>query len=1330
LIAVLSGSIFVCEAAINQLLPIYIHWAGWISALANASVLIIVTLPLLYYFAFRPLNVLTSRLRNSEERYRDTFDRAAIGIAHVSPAGNFLHLNDRWCEIVGYTREELMAISFQALTHPDDIHNSLTHLRALLANERREFSTEKRYLRKNGETIWVNLTVSLVRESTGAPSYFISVVEDITQRKHVEEALAESEQKHRSLFETMSQGVIYFNDQGTILSANPAAEQILGMCKEDLHGKFFLNTSWHVVLENGAEISEADHPVAVAARTGKPVVHSIVGILNQQTHTRQWLSIAAVPLFHPGEQKLFQIYSTFEDITNRMRTEKEIADALNYGRTIVETSPIGIITFDENGNAISANPAAAMIAGTTVEQLLTQNYRSLESWKRSGMLGAADSAFTSGQEKSIEVHHLSTFGKETWVSARFVPFTYKGRKNLLSLLSDITERKRAEEDVRRSEGQYRQLFDQMLSGLIVCEVIYDESGKPNGHKFVSANLSFEKLTGFSIDFLIGKTNLDVDTGWPPEVAERFYTVAMTGEPIEYERFNETLGRYFETRVFSPRRGQFANIFTDITERKRAEKALRESEERYRNLFDNAPVGVLQTNSEGKISRANNEFAHILGYADAEEVKELVNGSTSVASLYLPPDRRVHLMKQALQKPGTWIHAEELLRKKDGGTITAKLTIRAIPEFDDQVEGFVEDITERTIAETQLSKLSLAVEQSPTSIFITDVHGNIEYANPKFSQVTGYSLEEILGKNPRILKSGEMPDNEYKRLWETIMAGKEWRGEFHNKKKNGDLFWESASISPVKNADSVITNIVAVKEDITERKQAEETKREDNLMLELAMNAAEMAWWKMHIPTGSISFERRKAEMLGFPPEQFHHYKDFMALIHPDDYEKTMNAMRQHFDGTKDKYEAEYRIMTKSGEYKWFYDVGRIMRKDPNGKPLSVAGLVINISKRKYAEEALRQAQKLESIGSLAGGIAHDFNNVLGGIMGYTDMSLRYAEKDSILEKNLLKVLKATDRAKQLIQQILTFSRKANPHKSVIFIKPIIMEVLELLKASIPSSVIIESVLHKNTRPVLADPVKIHEALLNLATNAVHAMDRKGTLMIRLYSEHVDRGLFGHTGEITPGEYSVIQVSDTGCGMDTITLSKAFEPFFTTKAVGEGTGMGLSVVLGVVQLIGGDIRIGTEVGIGTTFKLYLPASDEVASSASIDDDQTSLHGTERILFVDDEQMLMDTAIDLLTSLGYNVTGIGDSIQALSFMQEHGDDIDVLITDQTMPGMSGLELAKEVLAVRKDMPIILCTGFSNELNPDRAAAIGVKHIVMKPFRYNEIAKIIREVINNRK
>ena len=251
-----------------------------------------------------------------------------------------------------------------------------------------------------------------------------------------------------------------------------------------------------------------------------------------------------------------------------------------------------------------------------------------------------------------------------------------------------------------------------------------------------------------------------------------------------------------------------------------------------------------------------------------------------------------------------------------------------------------DLSDRRRAEEQLGKLSLAVEQSPASIVITDTRGCIEYVNPKFTQVTGYTLEEVAGRNPRILKSGETRPEEYRGLWETLTAGKEWRGEFHNRRKNGELFWEFASISPVKNKQGLITNFLAVKEDITERKRG---------------------------------------------------------------------------------------------------------------------------------EEALRQAQKLNSIGTLAGGIAHDFNNVLGGIIGYTDMSLRHAEKGSVLEKNLLKVLKVSDRAKHLIQQILTFSRKVNAQTAVTSIRPVVAEVLELLTASLPSSVLIETDVRADTKPVLADP---------------------------------------------------------------------------------------------------------------------------------------------------------------------------------------------------------------------------------------------------------------------
>jgi two-component system, cell cycle sensor histidine kinase and response regulator CckA len=389
-------------------------------------------------------------------------------------------------------------------------------------------------------------------------------------------------------------------------------------------------------------------------------------------------------------------------------------------------------------------------------------------------------------------------------------------------------------------------------------------------------------------------------------------------------------------------------------------------------------------------------------------------------------------------------------------------------------------------------------------------------------------------------------------------------------------------------------------------------------------------------------------------------------------------------------------------------------------------LMTDVTDRKRAEEALRQGQKLESIGTLAGGIAHDFNNVLGGIMGYGEMSLKYAEKDSKLEKNLLKILKATDRAKHLIEQILTFSRKTDSKMTITAVRPIIREVLDLLRASIPSSVIIDSNLDKNTKPILADPTKIHEAILNLATNAVHAMNRKGTLTIKLYAKSLDQKLYGQVGEIAPGEYTAIEVADTGCGMDPTTLVKAFEPFFTTKPVGEGTGMGLSVVLGVVQSIGGDIQIQSEVGKGTTFTLYLPVVEESPTEASDAESLAQLTGTERILFVDDEQMLIEMGEDMLTSLGYKVTCISNSLEALQFVREKGNDIDVLITDQTMPGMTGIELAKEVMKIRNGLPIILCTGFSSELNPERAMAIGVDHVVMKPFRINEIGRAIRAVM----
>ena len=459
---------------------------------------------------------------------------------------------------------------------------------------------------------------------------------------------------------------------------------------------------------------------------------------------------------------------------------------------------------------------------------------------------------------------------------------------------------------------------------------------------------------------------------------------------------------------------------------------------------------------------------------------------------------------------------------------------------------------------------------------------------------------------------------------------------------------------------------------------------------------------------------------------------FLEFIHPDDIElvKTNYRNRQKGDVAVPRY--QIRFLKKDKHITWVEVSG--VRTEWEGHPATI-NFLTDITERKQAEEdlrqieaRLRQSEKMEAIGTLAGGIAHDFNNVLGGIIGYTDMSLDLVEKDSVLEKNLRKVLTASDRAKQLVQQILTFSRQGKSKKSVIPLRPIIKEVLELLKASIPSSVIIKSELGENSKPVLADPTKIHEMLLNLSTNAVYAMKRRGTLTVRLYDATLEHELYGQEGKIPPGEYEVIEISDTGCGIDSQTITKIFNPFFTTKPVGEGTGMGLSVVLGVVQLHGGGLQVESEPGKGSTFRIFLPITGELESEIAGDDAAVCRGGTERILFVDDEKVLVEIAKENFSTLGYTVTGMADSVEALKFIKANTAAIDLIITDQTMPGMTGMELAKAALKIRKDIPIILCTGYSSEATTESVAAIGISRFVKKPLLRREFAGIVRGVLDN--
>jgi CheY-like chemotaxis protein len=369
---------------------------------------------------------------------------------------------------------------------------------------------------------------------------------------------------------------------------------------------------------------------------------------------------------------------------------------------------------------------------------------------------------------------------------------------------------------------------------------------------------------------------------------------------------------------------------------------------------------------------------------------------------------------------------------------------------------------------------------------------------------------------------------------------------------------------------------------------------------------------------------------------------------------------------------------------------------------------------------------MEAIGTLAGGIAHDFNNILSAVIGYTEIALADVPEDTSQHRNLQEVLKAGSRARDLVKQILTFSRQTEQELKPVKINQIIRESLKLLRASLPATVKISHDIQSDSA-VLADPTQIHQVIMNLFTNAAHAMrSTGGQLKIDLSDVVLDESFIEQHPYLSPGVYLKLRVIDTGHGMEKAILDRIFDPFFTTKERGEGTGMGLAVVLGIVKSHGGTITVESELEKGATFNVFLPVilqevDHDIQTKGPI---QT---GTERILFIDDEKSLVDLGQQILERLGYKVTIRTSSLEALELFMEQPDKFDLVVTDMTMPNMTGDELAAKLMSIRADIPVILCTGYSERISRERAQELGIKEFILKPIVMRELAKTVRSVLD---
>ena len=597
-------------------------------------------------------------------------------------------------------------------------------------------------------------------------------------------------------------------------------------------------------------------------------------------------------------------------------------------------------------------------------------------------------------------------------------------------------------------------------------------------------------------------------------------------------------------------------------------------------------------------------------------------------------------------------------------------------------------------------------------------------NPRMTEITGYTMEEInkLGWYQTMYPDPEVQKRAIERMAK-MREGDDIRAEeWVITAKSGEKKPLSISTSIVKKEDGKVHDL-AIMRDIAQHKQTEEALRESEEKYRTVLEANPDPVVVYDIEGKVIYFNPAFTRVFGWTLAD--RLGNKMDVFVPEDaWRETKMMIDKVLAGERFSNIETLRYNKK--EKKIPVSVSGAIYKDKNGNPI---GSVINlrdISHQKKLEAQLQQAQKMEAIGTMAGGIAHDFNNILSSVIGYTELAIDNEKEGTFQYNNLQEVLSAGNRAKDLVKQILTFSRQVDQKQKPIQVKPLAKEALKLLRASIPSTVEIEQNLQSDAL-VMGDSTQIHQILMNLCTNAAHAMeDNGGLLTVSLFDAELDSDFISNHPGIKPGQYISLTVTDTGHGISPDVMEKIFDPFFTTKEKGKGTGLGLSVVHGIVRGHGGDLYVYSEPGKGSTFKVCLPA---IGSRFKPEEraERPIPTGTERILFIDDEPVITDMSKKTLESLGYEVVARNSSIEALELFKEKIDYFDLVITDMTMPHMTGEKLAEKLMQIRPDIPVMLCTGFSFMIDEQKALDMGIRAFISKPILKREIAETIRKVLD---
>ncbi|MFH0823554.1 MAG: PAS domain S-box protein [Pseudomonadota bacterium] len=1006
------------------------------------------------------------------------------------------------------------------------------------------------------------------------------------------------EEEFRTTLYSIGDAVITTDKTGLVKQMNPTAERLTGWPEAEARGKP-IEEVFRIINEESREVG--DNPVRRVLKEGTVIGLANHSLLIGRDGSECPIADSGAPIRDAGGW-VDGVVIVFQDQTGDRDAGRALRESEKRYRDLWEKAPVMMVSLDPDARIKFASDLFCSEVGYDRREIIGKTPFEFQT-EQSAHYARRVVFPTFMKTGTIRDAPLQLVRRNGDVLDVLLNVTAErdDQGNVAgsrSVFVDVTERNRAERALRESEAKYEDLYENAPDMFASVD--------PTTGRVIQCNRTLSRVTGYSKEEIMSRPIFEMYHPEGLESAKKaFRDFFKTGEVHNAElqlRCKDGSKLYVILNASSVRDETGKILYSrsglrDITDRKNAELALQESERKYRAVFNIASVGIDMVGRDGRFLEVNSTLCRFLGYSP-EELRLL-----TILDVTYPEDagKSLEMHTAMVQGEMEGYRLEKRYLRKDGAVLWADTAVSAIRDAEGRhatTVGVIRDITQHKKSEEVRMRLAAAVEQAAETVQITDRNGIITYVNPAFEKTTGYSRQDVVGKKPSILKSGRHGEDFYKRMWETIAGGEIWTGHLINKTKDGTLFEEDASISPVRDDSGEIVNYVAVKRDVT----------------------------------------------------------------------REVSLQRQLF-----------------------------------------------------------QAQKMEAIGTLAGGVAHDFNNILQVALGYSELILSDDEFPDHFRDDVRKIHESARRGAELVERLLTFGRKAEFKPRPLNLNHRIIELRKMLERTLPKMIDIQLRLSDNPAAINADPIQIDQILMNLAVNARDAMPDGGILVFETSNFTPDEEYTGSHMEIEPGPHVMLTVTDTGSGMDKDTLEHIFEPFYTTKAVGRGPGLGLAMVHGIVMQHRGHIGCYSEPGEGTAFRICFPALVSEEKGEETIAVKMPRGGSETILLVDDDEVVRSLGSRVLTKAGYTVLTASSGKQALEVYKRLGEGIALVLLDLIMPEMGGRECLKDLLGMNPSVRVVIASGYSPDGPAGDAVSGGAKGYVNKPYDLRKLLDVVRSVLD---